>query len=177
MISYNIAITGTNSSLGNIIKMALPAKSIKEFNNVSDISAIIEETKDTEIFVNYEYNNNLQLEITKKWFEVHQNKKHLIINIMWAESHTMSDGEWAESHTMSDGEWSEYFQAKKNLNEFSWEVNLAERHCLCILISPGLEDNLLDDNDRIKRFKESKLDISTEIIDIINWTIKKFYEV
>jgi hypothetical protein len=166
MISYNIAITGTNSSLGSIIKTALPAKHITEFNNVSNISSIIEETKDTEIFVNYEYNNNLQLEITKKWFEVHQNKKHLIINILWAESQGMSDSEWAD-----------YFQAKKDLNEFSWEVNLAEKNCLCILISPGLEDNQIDDNDRVKRFKESKLDISKEIIDIINWTITKFYEV
>ena len=165
MISYNIAITGTNNSLGNIIKTALPAKNIKEFNNVSDISAIIEETKDIEIFVNYEYNNNLQLEITKKWFAVHQNKKHLIINVLWAESHTMSDSEWAE-----------YFQAKKDLNEFSWEVNLAEKNCLCILISPGLEDNQIDNSDRAKRFKESKLDISKEIVDIINWTITKFYE-
>jgi hypothetical protein len=166
MISYNIAITGTNNSLGNIIKMALPAKTIKEFNNVSDISNIIEETKDIEIFVNYEYNNNLQLEITKKWFEVHQNKKHLIINILWA-----------QSHAMADSEWSKYFQAKKDLNEFSWEVNLAEKDCLCILISPGLEDNLMDNDDRAKRFKESNLDISKEIVDIINWTIKKFYEV
>ena len=166
MISYNIAITGTNNSLGSIIKTALPAKNIKEFNNVSDISAIIEETKDIEIFVNYEYNNNLQLEITKKWFAVHQNKKHLIINIMWA-----------ESHTMSDSEWSGYFQAKKDLNEFSWEVNLAEKDCLCILISPGLEDNLTDNDDRAKRFKENKLDISKEIIDIINWAITKFYEI
>jgi hypothetical protein len=166
MISYNVAITGTSSSLGNIIKTALPTKNITEFNNVSDISAIIEETKDIEIFVNYEYNNNLQLEITKKWFEVHQNKKHLIINILWAESQGMSDSEWAD-----------YFQAKKDLNEFSWEVNLAEKNCLCILISPGLEDNQIDDNDRVKRFKESKLDISKEIIDIINWTITKFYEV
>jgi hypothetical protein len=78
---------------------------------------------------------------------------------------------------MSDGEWAEYFQAKKDLNEFSWEINLAEKNCLCILISPGLEDNQIDNSDRVTRFKESKLDISTEIIDIINWTIKKFYEV
>lgn len=166
MIGYNIAITGTANPLGNIIKTALPAKNIKEFNNVSNVSAIIEETKDIEIFVNYEYNNNLQLEITKKWFAVHQNKKHLIINILWAESHAIADGGWAE-----------YFQAKKDLNEFSWEVNLAEKSCLCILISPGLEDNLIDNDDRAKRFKESNLDISKEIIDIINWTITKFYEV
>lgn len=166
MISYNAAITGTTNYLGNIIKTALPAKNIKEFNDIFDVAAIIEETKDTEIFVNYEYNKNLQLEITKKWFEVHQNKKHLIINIMWAGTHTISDNEWAE-----------YFQAKKDLNEFSWVVNLAEKDCLCILISPGLEDNLIDDEDRSKRFKESKLDISNEILDIINWTIKKFYEV
>lgn len=165
MISYNIAITGTNTSLGNIIKMALPAKTIKEFNNVSNISDIIEETKDMEIFVNFEY-NNLQLEITKKWFEVHQNKKHLIINILWTASHTITNSEWPN-----------YFQAKKDLNEFSWEVNLAEKNCLCILISPGLEDNLTDHDDRAKRFKENNLDISKEIIDIINWTIKKFYEV
>ena len=84
---------------------------------------------------------------------------------------------WAGTHTISDNEWAEYFQAKKDLNEFSWVVNLAEKDCLCILISPGLEDNLIDDEDRSKRFKESKLDISNEILDIINWTIKKFYEV
>lgn len=166
MIISNLAITGTDNDFGNLIKQSFPATHLKEFNNISNISNVIEETKDTEIFINYEYNNNLQLEITKQWFEAHHNKKHLIINIMWSEKVIKSDQAYVE-----------YFQAKKDLNEFSWEVNLAEKDCLCILISPGLEDNLSASIERADRFKENKLDISKEIIDIINWTITKFYEI
>ena len=84
---------------------------------------------------------------------------------------------WSEKVIKSDQAYVEYFQAKKDLNEFSWEVNLAEKDCLCILISPGLEDNLSASIERADRFKENKLDISKEIIDIINWTITKFYEI
>lgn len=166
MIFSNVAITGTNDAFGQLIKNSFTEKNIKEFNNISDFNEVIEETENFEVFINYEYNKALQLEITKKWFEKHQSKKHLLINILWA-----------ESLIETNAEYDQYFQDKKDLNEFSWEINLAEKDCLCILISPGLSDNLSDSIERSERFKENKLDISKEIIDLIHWTIEKFYEV
>lgn len=161
MIIKNIAITGFNKGIGKNLASLYADKHVMGYENINkiDINRIITETEDVEVFVNYEYNDDLHLEITREWYHSHQNKKHILINIMCSDTAV---------------DYQKYFQIKKDLNEYSWDINLAQKDCLCILISPGLADTKIG-VDRSDRFVENySTELITTITKLVDWSIEKF---
>lgn len=139
-----IAITGHTGGIGlglyNLVKENKEVFGFSRSNGYDiqhneTIDKILEETKDVEVFVNNAYHESQQSIISKKWFELHKDRNHLIIN----NSSIAAD---IDCHFIYGNEdpVAPYAKHKRDLSKIGWEINLQDGQAKAITMSFAVVD-------------------------------------
>jgi len=175
-----IAITGHTSGIGlglfNLVKENKKVLGFSRSNGYDiqyneTIDKILEETKDVEVFVNNAYYQTQQSIISKKWFELHKDRNHLIINI----SSIAADIDCHFTYNSNNVD-NEYAKHKRELNKTGWTINIQGKQAKAITMSFAVVDtpfkfvplNLLE------RTQNNKTVITTE--DTANIILKAIHD-
>jgi NADP-dependent 3-hydroxy acid dehydrogenase YdfG len=143
-----IAITGHTSGIGlALYNMVSQNKSVLGFSRSNGydiqynetIDQILEETKDVEVFVNNAYYETQQSLISNKWFELHKNQNHLIINI----SSIAAEIDCYFTYDKDDPV-APYAKHKRDLSKTGWIMNMQGKLAKSITMSFAVVDTPFD---------------------------------
>ena len=173
-----IAITGHTKGIGNGLQNIFLSNSLNvkgfsrsnsyDISKIDVIDSIIEETLDYEVFINNAYYENHQEIIAKKWFESHQDKNHLLVNIS-------SIAPIANQYIDKRYVHTKYGDYKTNLDKLSWDINFANKSARCINICPALVDTNMAHPGYIKQFRKNNTVISVNEISKFIFDVVEFY--
>lgn len=184
----SIAITGHTSGIGLAVQNLANSsgKSVQGFSrlngyDISDsknVDRILVETKDTEIFINNAYHECVQSDIARKWFDLHKNKDHLIINISSIATYFYDFSSIAETDPLYS-----YAKNKKDLDKAGFLINIVGKQAKAINVNfavvdtpfPGIPEYI------INRTRENgtiiqPLDAATIIFEIIDKFKRSYFQ-
>lgn len=176
------AITGHCSGIGKGIIDELSKKYVctgfdltTGYNIVTDIDKILNESMDCEVFVNNAYSGGGQVELLKKWHELHFYNPYIIINISSIGANFIFDEQeklYANVFDkIRDIKYNMYIRNKFRLNIVSQTINNSNSKCKSIIIMPTSvatnfsKTNGYEDNSKIKLTIKS-------VVEAVNLVLK-----
>jgi short-subunit dehydrogenase len=176
-----IAITGHSRGIGKGLLEYYNNKDVLGFSrsNGYDLSKegtvdrILANSMECEVFINNAYHGDQQVNILKKWYELHKNEKKIIVNI--------SSIAVEIYHYVIDLDPSfkvdSYTENKTKLNNLSMRISLSSNLARSILISPGVIDTAMAHPVLQHPYRERGTIISVEkIVELITYTIEQYNE-
>jgi short-subunit dehydrogenase len=121
----NVAITGHTKGIGKSLAEKLSSQykvlgfsrsNGYDISKDEDLTRIINETLDCEIFVNNAYHFDQQTKLAKLWEEAHRDKEHFIINVSTLASDPMFDVASKLPHLVP------YAEEKHRLNQTTFNI-------------------------------------------------------
>lgn len=175
MLINKVAITGHTAGIGEglfqyyaELAVGFSRSTGYDLSKSGTVDTIINQSIDTEIFINNAYVPGAQTELAKKWFQTHQNQKHLLINI--------SSISTIASLYMDD-KYPNYTKHKTELDKISWDINFSNYPAKCINISPGVVDTKMAHPDYANKFKSRNTLITVEeIVMLIVENIDQYFK-
>jgi len=178
MINNNIAITGFTKGIGKGIfdyyqkennVLGFSRSNGYDLSTIESIDNIINQTINCNIFFNNAYYNDSQTIIAKKWFDLHKDKTHLLVNIS-------SISPIADQYLDSKHIFKEYSFYKSNLDKISWDINFSNYNSKCINISPAIVNTKMAHPFYITKFKSNSTVISVDdIVNIITKLVSDYF--
>lgn len=146
MLFNRIAITGHTQGIGlalynyyqNQGKQVVGFSLDNGWDISRDLTAIVKQTEDCDLFFNHAYCDNYQTELAEKWHEQHWHHNHCIVN-------TSSEVSLREPILDSQMPWlAKYQKHKQNLNVMSNRINNSYSKCKSItLFLPHVNTNFM----------------------------------
>lgn len=132
------------------------------------IETLIETSKKIEVFINNLPLGELQLVITKKWFEANQDRQAIMIILNSIDYHDYLD-------TNPTPEIQQYTKNKLNLSCEVFEMVKLRKKCKLLIVAPGPALADKDNSELKKKLRGPNTLINkTEIISLIDWAVESY---
>ena len=142
----SVAITGHTQGIGKglydyFVSKGCQVKGFSKTNGYDisynqDLSEIIDETLDCDLFINNAYYKDQQVHLALQWHMSHKDNPHYLLNI----SSLGSDQNVVHKLGITNKQVVDYGLNKQLLNNVGNTINLSESVARCITVMPGIVD-------------------------------------